>query len=220
MARLRTRAPGLEEERAAWDAGYELVAGVDEVGRGAWAGPLTVAAVVVPVGERLRGVRDSKQLSRERRAALVPRIGAWAISVSVGHAAAEECDALGMSEAQRLAARRALDGLSVRPDRVLADGKWDFVGGARMVVRGDRRSVAIAAASVVAKEARDGLMRDMDAEYPWWGFADHVGYPAPSHRAALAAWGPSAIHRVSWRWADDLVWQVRDPSRGQTRLAV
>jgi ribonuclease HII len=131
-----------------------------------------------------------------------------------------ECDALGMSEAQRLAARRAMAGLSVRPDRVLADGKWDFVGGARMIVGGDRRSVAIAAASVVAKEARDRLMRDLDDTYPWWGFAHHVGYPAPIHRAALAAWGPSAIHRVSWRWADDLVWEVRQPERGQTRLAV
>lgn len=220
MGRLRTRAPALTEERAAWDDGCRWVAGVDEVGRGAWAGPITVAAVVVPVGERLRGVRDSKQLSRDRRSDLVPRIEDWAVSTSVGHADAGECDALGMSEAQRLAARRAMAGLSVRPDRVLADGKWDFVGGARMVVGGDRRSVAIAAASVVAKEARDRLMRDLDDTYPWWGFAHHVGYPAPIHRAALAAWGPSAIHRVSWRWADDLVWQVRQPDRGQTRLAV
>jgi ribonuclease HII len=220
MGRLRTRAPALTEERAAWDDGCQWVAGVDEVGRGAWAGPITVAAVVVPVGERLRGVRDSKQLSRGRRSDLVPRIEDWAVSTSVGHADAAECDALGMSEAQRLAARRAMAGLSVRPDRVLADGKWDFVGGARMIVGGDRRSVAIAAASVVAKEARDRLMRDLDDTYPWWGFAHHVGYPAPIHRAALAAWGPSAIHRVSWRWADDLVWEVRQPERGQTRLAV
>lgn len=220
MARLRTRAPSLDEERAAWESGCELVAGVDEVGRGAWAGPLTVAAVVVPVGERIRGVRDSKQLSGARRAALVPKIRAWAISTAIGHASAAECDALGMSEAQRLAARRALGGLAVQPDHVLVDGRWDFVGGARMVVRGDRRSVAIASASVMAKEARDAIMRDLDDTYPWWGFADHVGYPAPSHRAALAAWGPSAIHRVSWRWADDLVWRVRDPERGQARLAV
>lgn len=220
MARLRTKAPSLDAERAAWDAGHHLVAGVDEVGRGAWAGPITVAAVVVPVGERLKGVRDSKQLSRPRRAALVPRIEAWAVSSSVGHATAAECDALGMSEAQRLAARRALDGLSVRPDHVLADGKWDFVGGARMVVGGDRRSVAIAAASVLAKESRDALMRRTAAEYPWWGFDEHVGYPAPSHKAALAAWGPSAIHRVSWRWAGELIWHVRDPDRGQARLAV
>jgi ribonuclease HII len=89
-----------------------------------------------------------------------------------------------------------------------------------MVVGGDRRSVAIAAASVLAKTVRDAEMAALDDELPWWGFADHVGYPSPRHRAALAAWGPSRIHRVSWRWSDGLPWRVRQPERGQARLAV
>lgn len=220
MARLRTTAPPLTEERRLWESGRTFVAGVDEVGKGAWAGPLTVAAVVVPVEQRLTGVRDSKQLSRARRADLVPRIRAWAVGTAIGEASAAECDALGMSEAHRLAARRAMAGLPVKPDAVLADGKWDFVGGARMLVKGDRRSIAIAAASVLAKEHRDSGMRDLDEELPWWGFIDHVGYPAPSHRAALAAWGPSSQHRVSWKWVDDLPWTIRQPEGGQGRLAV
>lgn len=220
MGRLRTPAPPLTEERRCWEDGHEFVAGVDEVGRGAWAGPITVGAVIVPVGERLRGVRDSKQLSRVRRADLVPRIEAWAVASAVGHATAEECDALGMSDAHRLAARRALGALDVAPSVVLADGKWDFVGGARMVVGGDRRSVAIAAASVLAKERRDAIMRDHDVDLPWWGFAENVGYPAPAHKAALASWGPSRIHRVTWRWAQALPWQVRSPERGQGRLGL
>lgn len=220
MARLRTKPPPLTEERRCWEAGLRFVAGLDEVGKGAWAGPLTVGAVVVPMGERLRGVRDSKQLSRERREELAPRIRRWAVASATGSASAEECDALGMSAAHRLAARRALEALDVRPDAILADGKWDFVGGARMVVGGDRRSVAIAAASVLAKTVRDGYMAALDDELPWWGFADHVGYPSPRHRAALAAWGPSRIHRVTWRWAEGLPWRVRQPERGQTRLAM
>lgn len=206
MTRLRSAAPGLQHERAAWTAGASVVVGIDEVGRGAWAGPITVAAVAVPPGERLRGVRDSKQLSRHRREALVPRIEAWALATGIGSASAAECDTLGMSAAQRLAASRALDRLGVSPDTVLVDGRWDFVGGARTIVGGDRHSLAIAAASVLAKVWRDTEMCRLADAYPWWGFDTHVGYPAPVHRAALAAWGPSAIHRVTWRWMDDLVW--------------
>ena len=89
-----------------------------------------------------------------------------------------------------------------------------------MLVGGDRRSVAIAAASVLAKESRDRIMRSHDDELPWWGFADHVGYPAPGHRAALNAWGPSRIHRVTWKWTEDLPWRHRDPIRGQVRLGL
>ena len=220
MGRLRTRAPALDAEREGWDVGATSVVGVDEVGRGAWAGPLTVAAVVVPVGERLRGVRDSKQLSAARRATLVPRIVKWSPATAVGHASAAECDTYGMSEAQRLAASRAIAGLGLVPDLVLVDGPWDFVGGARTIVGGDRRSVGIAAASVLAKEARDALMRELATDYPWWGFESHVGYPSPFHRAALAGWGPSAIHRTSWRWTADLPWAPTATSPGQGRLAL
>jgi len=128
-AALRGRAPDRSCERACWTEGHRLVVGVDEVGRGAWAGPLTVGAVVANRDRRITGVRDSKMLTEAEREALIDRITGWAEAWSVGHASNDECDALGMSEAQRLAARRALDGLGVLPDRVLLDGSWDFVGG-------------------------------------------------------------------------------------------
>jgi len=136
---VRNSVPGLDHERALWRAGYEVVAGLDEVGRGAWAGPLTVGAVVLPRGRRVNGVRDSKQLSEARREELFDRIVDWCEASAVGHASPAECDELGMSDAMRLAAKRALDGLGVAVDRVLVDGPWDFVGDGRAVnvVRGD-----------------------------------------------------------------------------------
>jgi ribonuclease HII len=213
MARLRTKAPPLTEERAVWAEGG-TVAGVDEVGRGAWAGPLTLAVVVPPRDRRLTGVRDSKQLSPTRRSALEPRIKDWAIAWSIGEASA--ADDLGMSDAQRLAWRRALEGLAEPPGTVLADGAWDFVGGARMLVEGDRRSLAIAAASVLAKVHRDRGMVQLGTELPWYDFATNKGYPSPTHQAALHHWGPSAWHRTSWAWVEDLPWTVR--LRGQRTL--
>jgi ribonuclease HII len=205
MARLRSPAPGMAFEREAEGSGA-LVAGLDEVGKGAWAGPLTVAVVVAGTG-RLTGVRDSKALSPARRSELVPRIVEWATAWAIGEASAEECDRVGMSEAQRRAARRALDALPVSPDRILVDGKWDFVGGATTLVGGERHSLSIAAASVLAKEHRDAHMRGLDAEFPWYEFGANKGYPSPAHRAALHMVGPSAVHRVSWGWVADLPWE-------------
>ncbi len=207
MARLRTKAPPLTEEQAVWAVGG-TVAGVDEVGRGAWAGPLTLAVVVPPRERRLAGVRDSKQLSAARRTALEPRIKDWAAAWSIGEATAAECDELGMSDAQRLAWRRALEGLDHSPGTILADGAWDFVGGARMLVKGDRRSLAIAAASVLAKVHRDRGMIELGNELPWYDFAANKGYPSPTHQAALHYWGPSTRHRTSWAWVEGLPWSV------------
>ena len=152
-AALRGRAPGLVAERDLWDAGHRVVAGLDEVGRGAWAGPLTVGVVVPDRNRRITGVRDSKMLTEPERETLYDRITGWAEAWSVGHASNDECDDLGMSDAQRLAARRALDGLGITVDRVLLDGDWDFVGGgrARTIVRGDATCLSIAAASVVPR---------------------------------------------------------------------
>ncbi|MDH3681395.1 MAG: ribonuclease HII, partial [Acidimicrobiia bacterium] len=124
---LKARAPGLTEERLLWEAGCEIVVGVDEVGRGSWAGPLTVGAAVVPRDRRINKVRDSKALTEVEREAMFDRIAAWCQAWSVGHVSHAECDELGMSEAQKLAARRAIEGLDVRPDAVILDGKWDFV---------------------------------------------------------------------------------------------
>ena len=139
-AALRGKAPGLVAERQMWEAGHAVVAGMDEVGKGAWAGPLTVAAVVPARTRRITGVRDSKMLTEPEREALYDRITGWAEAWAVGHASNNECDDLGMSEAQRLAARRALNGLGREVDRVLLDGRWDFVGGGR--ARTDRMASA------------------------------------------------------------------------------
>lgn len=181
---------------------------MDEVGRGAWAGPLTVGAVIAPTDRRLYKIRDSKLLTASERELLATRIREWARAWSVGHASQEECDTLGMSDAQRLAARRALDGLSVPVDRVLLDGKWDFVENGRVttIVRGDRSSLSIAAASIVAKVARDRILADADESFPMYNFAGNKGYPCPLHKAGLAGYGPSAIHRRSWAFMDSLPW--------------
>lgn len=205
---LKNRAPNLKVERSLWDAGNRVVVGVDEVGRGAWAGPLTVGAAVVPKDRRIYKLRDSKMLTEDEREALFDRVAGWCLQWAVGHASHEECDRLGMSDAQRLAARRALDSLGVVPDRVLLDGRWDFVGGHRTIglVRGDATSVSISAASILAKVVRDRMMRSLSPYYPNYGFEANKGYPCPRHKAALQAWGPSVIHRRSWVFMDHLPW--------------
>ncbi|MGI9600942.1 MAG: ribonuclease HII, partial [Acidimicrobiales bacterium] len=158
---LKRKSPGLRIERALWDQGHETVVGIDEVGKGAWAGPLTIGAVVVPRDRRIYKIRDSKMLTEPEREALFDRITEWCRWWAVGHASAQECDELGMSEAQRLATRRALDQLDEPSYRVLLDGKWDFVGGgiAQTIVKGDAHSLSIAAASILAKVTRDRIMR-------------------------------------------------------------
>ena len=203
---LRRKAPGLGHERSLWESGASVVVGVDEVGRGSWAGPISVGAAVVPQDKRVYKIRDSKMLTEYEREALFERIADWVEDWSVGHASAKECDELGMSEAQRLAARRAIDGLSVRPDEILVDGKWDFIGGARMLVRGDATSLSIAAASILAKVSRDRIMRQLALDFPGYNFEANKGYPCPIHKAALQAWGPSALHRRSWVFMDHLMW--------------
>ena len=220
---LRGRAPGLGAERSLWSGGTDVVAGVDEVGRGSWAGPLTVAAVVADPDTRIYKVRDSKMLNASEREVLHDRIRDWARAVSVGHATVAECAELGMADAQRLAARRAVDGLGLAVDHVLVDGSWNFLkprpdesdrpGADRddgpdvtTIVRGDASSLSIAAASVVAKVTRDRLMVEAAQRYPAYWFASNKGYPCPRHIAALAAWGPCAIHRRRWVFMDDLRW--------------
>ncbi|MGH9103924.1 MAG: ribonuclease HII [Acidimicrobiales bacterium] len=198
-------------ERRLWAEGHDVVAGVDEVGRGAWAGPLSVGVAVVPRRGRVAGVRDSKALAERQREALFGRVARWCTAWSVGHASHAECDELGMSAAQRLATGRAMAALGVEPDGVLVDGAWDFVGrpGTTMVVGGDARCLSIAAASILAKVTRDRLMRQEAGHFPLYDFAANKGYPCPRHRMALAAWGPSAIHRRSWVFMDGLVWGGR-----------
>ena len=203
---LRRKAPGLMVERDLRLRGLDAIVGIDEVGRGSWAGPLTVGAAVVPLDRRVYKIRDSKMLTEDEREALFDRIAEWCVSWSVGHASAQECDELGMSDAQRLAARRAIMGLGMEPDHVLVDGNWDFVGGATRIVRGDSTSLSIAAASILAKVSRDRIMRALAEHHPGYNFEGNKGYPCPTHKAALQAWGPSSIHRRSWVFMDHLMW--------------
>lgn len=205
---LRARPPSLAIERELWGDGHDVVVGMDEVGRGAWAGPLTIAAAVVPKDRRVYKVRDSKLLTEAEREAMFDRVAGWCEVWAVGHATHEECDELGMSAAQRLAARRALDGLGVTADRVLLDGSWDFVGGGRTrtIVKGDAACLSIAAASILAKVTRDRMMRADAESFPGYDFDANKGYPCPRHRVALAGMGPTSIHRRSWAFMDALPW--------------
>ena len=213
--------PSLAVEKELWSSGHEVVVGLDEVGRGAWAGPLTIAAAVLPRDRRVYGVRDSKQVTERRREQLYDRIVEWCAAVSVGHASHTECDELGMSDAQRLAARRALDGLGLDPDVVLLDGKWDFVGGGRTrtIVKGDATCLTIAAASMVAKVTRDRIMRAEADNFPGYDFDLNKGYPCPRHKIALKGYGATAIHRRTWAFMDNLPWPgQRVPGRFDDQL--
>jgi ribonuclease HII len=207
----KKRAPKLTLERELWEQGHRVVVGMDEVGRGAWAGPITVGAAVLPPDRRVYKVRDSKMLTEAERERLFDRVSEWCVAWGVGHATQEECDDLGMSDAQRLAARRALDQVGLVPECVLLDGRWDFVGArlTRRIVKGDALCLSIATASILAKVTRDRIMRAEAAHYPVYDFEFNKGYPCPRHKAALQAWGPSAIHRRTWVFMDHIPWGGR-----------
>jgi ribonuclease HII len=216
-----TATPTLRLERKCWKAGERVVVGIDEVGRGAWAGPVTVGAVV-PAPEHLRGIRDSKQLTRPEREVASAAVRDWALAYAVGHASHEECDILGMTAALRTAAMRALAQLEQQgyvPDRVILDGNHDYLGFGKQrvttVIKGDASVLAVAAASCVAKVTRDAMMREEAEHYPPYEFESNVGYPAPVHQAALRGYGPSAIHRRSWIFMDNLCWRGVAPAPGR-----
>lgn len=208
---MRTgKPPSRALERDLREQGYEVIVGVDEVGRGAWAGPIMVGAAVLPPDKRVYGVRDSKALTEPEREKLFARVASWCTAWSVGSASQEECDNIGMAEAQRRAARRAIEGLGVTPDHVLVDGNWDFVGAGRTtrIIKGDATCLTIAAASILAKVTRDRYMRREAEHYPSYEFDSNKGYPCPRHKAALHAFGPSAIHRRTWIFMEGLAWGV------------
>ena len=193
--------PDIEVERHLTARGL-TVAGVDEVGRGAWAGALTVGAVVLDLTAVPPGLRDSKRLGPARRETLAAAVHARA-AVGIGEVPNEELDAVGLSAALRLAAQRAVRALPVRVDEVLIDGDVDLLADtvwrSTTLVGGDDASASIAAASIVAKVHRDAAMRAADPLHPAYGFVSNKGYPSPAHRAALAEHGPCALHRRSWR---------------------
>jgi ribonuclease HII len=194
-------------ERELLAAGARVVAGVDEVGRGAWAGPVVVGAAVSAAAAPPAGLTDSKLLTPRRREELAPRVAAWVTAHAFGAASPEEIDELGMTAALRLAAVRALEALPVRPDAVVLDGKHDFLGEpwqVRTVVKGDQVCVGVAAASVLAKVYRDRMMAELGLDHPKFAFEDNAGYPSPVHRQALEELGPTPYHRMSWAYLDDL----------------
>ncbi|GAA2818409.1 ribonuclease HII [Kitasatospora paracochleata] len=194
-------------ERSLRRAGASVVVGLDEVGRGAWAGPVTVGAAVTGLRKPPEGLTDSKLLTERRRAALAPVLADWVTAYAIGQASSEECDELGMTAALRLAATRALEALPVRPDAVILDGKHDYLGGpwrVRTVIKGDQSCVCVSAASVLAKVQRDGLMAELGADHPAYAFEENAGYPSPVHRAALEEFGPTEHHRLSWAYMDNL----------------
>ena len=176
------------------------ICGVDEAGRGPWAGPVSAGAVILDPARIPEGLNDSKKLTERARAALEPQIKAAAIAWGVGFATVEEIDQLNILQATGLAMRRAVEALKVKPAHALVDGNYRFALPCPVtpVVGGDGKSLSIAAASILAKVARDRLMVEMDARYPGYGFAGHKGYHAASHVAALLQLGPCPIHRRSW----------------------
>ena len=191
-------APTLKRERALWERGHVIVAGIDEVGRGSWAGPVVAAAVVPPKEGRLYRIRDSKLLTHRQRELLVPKIIDWADAVGVGSASEGEVDSLGLSEAVRLAGTRSLENLNIEVDHVILDGNWNYLLGSyssEAIVAADRICLSVAAASIVAKVTRDRLLGIYDQVYPDYGFASHKGYASSFHVQALEQMGICEIHR-------------------------
>ncbi|WP_226344614.1 ribonuclease HII [Agilicoccus flavus] len=228
----RSTKPSLRLERSLHREGFRLVAGMDEVGRGALAGPVSVGVVVVdescpsaPVG-----LRDSKLVPPPRRRALVAPVRRWAIAWGVGHAGADEIDAHGIMACLRLAGLRALAAAGVRPDLVVLDGNHDWLTDprregllglvdadtepevpVRTVIKGDMRCSSVAGASVLAKVERDDLMVALHERHPAYGWNVNKGYAAPDHREALLARGACELHRRSWNL---LVAPEPDPAEG------
>lgn len=204
--------PGYAIEEQLIAAGAVRVAGVDEVGRGAWAGPVVVCAAVTDMGTPPEGLTDSKRLTPRRRAAIAGALEGWLAAYAFGAAGPEEIDAVGMTEALRRAAVRALGALPHPPDAVILDGKHNFLGNragsggrpwpVRTEIKADLRSVSVAAASVLAKVHRDTLMAGLGHDE--YDFAANAGYPSPAHQEALERLGPTPHHRLSWSYLDDL----------------
>jgi len=225
MSPTAARRPSLRVERALQREGHRVLAGMDEVGRGALAGPVTVGVVVIDETCRSapQGVKDSKLLAPQARERMVPRIERWALAHAVGHASADEIDAIGIIAALRLAGCRALDAVAaggIRPDLVILDGNHDWLTSPQDVgllafaheervatpqvttmIKADLKCSSVAAASVLAKVTRDRIMVDLGGNDPYsgYGWVENKGYAAPEHLDALRRLGASELHRRSWR---------------------
>lgn len=201
--------PDYSLEADALKRGARLIAGVDEVGRGPLAGPVTAAAVILDPARIPQGLNDSKKLSAKRRVELAAELAEVA-QVSIAHATVEEIDALNILRASHLAMERAILGLAVAPDHVLIDGNMVPRGlsiSAETVVRGDARSVSIAAASIIAKICRDRIMWDLAQHYPGYGWETNMGYPSKCHKSALENIGVTPHHRRSFKPVHNILYQ-------------
>ena len=199
---MALKAPTWRTEKAFWREGHLRVAGVDEVGRGPLAGPVVAGAVVLPQSRAkwVRALRDSKMLTaaaREELAAEIRERADWGIGI----VSPQVIDQINILRATRLAMRRAVLALSMQPDALIVDGR-EVVYCAieqRAVIDGDVHCISVSAASIVAKVARDALMRDYELTFPGYGFYENKGYATPEHRSALKAIGPSTLHRLTWQ---------------------
>lgn len=193
---------GFDYERQAYDDGYRLIAGIDEVGRGCLAGPVVAAACILDINKALPDdLNDSKKLTPETRDSVAAQIKESCVAFAVGQIEADEIDQINILEATKKAMMAAIEGLEPSADFLLIDAlrlKQSFLP-QRAIIKGDSLSASIAAASVLAKTYRDELMKAYSDEYPQYGFAEHKGYGAASHLAALRGHGPCAIHRKTFR---------------------
>ena len=193
--------PDYEYENAAKSKGFKLVCGVDEAGRGPLAGPVCAAAVILPENAVIEGLNDSKKLSEKKREALYDVIKEKAIAFCVAYGTLEEIETLNILQATFLAMNRAIDGLAVKPDFALIDGNRvpkDIKIPCETVVKGDGKSMSVAAASVLAKVTRDRLMLEYDKKYPEYDFKKHKGYGTKEHTELIKKYGPCEIHRMSF----------------------
>lgn len=194
----------LRYEKKLWALGFKYIGGIDEAGRGAWAGPVAAAVVVLPADAGIRrslaGVRDSKRMTPLQRRRAAPIIKAEALTWAVGFSSAEEIDSMGILPATRQAIMHALELLPLSPEYLLLDYiHWPGLANPHLALpKGESQSLSIAAASVLAKTARDSLMCDLDGQYPGYGFARHKGYGTAQHRAAIKKKGLCAMHRKSF----------------------
>lgn len=206
--------PDYTFESAARLRGLARVCGIDEVGRGPLAGPVTAAAVVLDPARIPEGLRDSKTLSLARREALAAELAEVA-EVSIAHATVEEIDAINILQASLLAMERAVAGLRLSPDHCLIDGNKiprGLQGRAEAIVKGDARSLSIAAASIVAKVARDRIMVDLAQQHPGYGWETNAGYPSPAHKQALLDLGVTPWHRRSFKPVHNILYQDKSLS--------
>lgn len=207
--RMTKTVPDFSFEAAAMTRGYHSIAGVDEVGRGPLAGPVTAAAVILNPNDIPEGLNDSKKLSAKRREALWDAIHEKAC-VCIAHASVEEIDELNILRASHLAMERAVAGLAQQADYLLIDGNQTprgLTGPSETIVKGDARSVSISAASIVAKIARDRIMVDLAQQFPGYGWETNAGYPSKSHRLALQNLGVTPHHRRSFKPVHNILYQ-------------